>query len=102
MEMLLDKRSVISFFRSPAQAGLKLKCVLTLACQSLHMDPLARMTAAKMEQQLRIIARAGQQEMGELFQVLTEQGTLAGFQEVDISDYQEEFNLSNPGALRFK
>ena len=100
VELLLERRSVTSYFRSEASAGLKVKCVTALVCQSLHMDPLARITAANMEHQLRIIARAGQHEMGELFHSLTEQGTLAGFQEVDISDYQEEFNLSNPGALR--
>ena len=48
-EILLDKRSVNSFFKSPAQEGLKFKCVLALVCQSLHMDPLARITAANME-----------------------------------------------------
>ena len=102
IEILLSKRSVNTFFKGSHKEGLRFKCVITLICQSLHMDPLARLTAAQMENQLGIVARASQQEIGNLLKTLTEQGTLAGFQEVDISDYQEEFNLNNPSTLELK
>ena len=99
--MLLDNSPVSHHFRMPGK-NLRTQCIIALVCQSLQLEPLARVTAKDMEQQLREIARAGQQELGALYTRLNRQGTIAPFQEVDISDYQEEFNLNNPVMLTLK